>query len=416
MTIQADVALTYRLAEDGEGWELLCLPHVVCEIYPETGRIASLAYGDENNTTPESEMLTILTPGLINGHTHLELNPPEPMGLSEGESMADWLIRVATRYRDRDEGERIADAKVAAKELLSRGCTGVNDVSTSGASISALRETGLRGRVGLEFFHPDPVLDKQRLEVLKALLSKCFGAVNDTPWVTMGLAPHSPYNVSAAVLTALSQELPDIPVQLHMAESADEMAWFRGEKSGINTLHQTFLGRQFSPEEGVTSPFQRIPSAVSSGNNPWVLVHGNYLTASELTTMADWGLGLVHCPVSNDVLKHHPLNLDTVDAAGVAWCFGTDGRVSNAQLDLRAEARLAMSRGLSAEDAFFALTVGAAEVLGWDTVGELSTGNEADMVLWRAPKRQDIGLLELLMLPETRVDAVWVAGQKRFEQ
>ncbi len=69
-----------------------------------------------------------------------------------------------------------------------------------------------------------------------------------------------------------------------------------------------------------------------------------------------------------------------LDSAGVRWCFAT-GSASNAY-DLSSEAGMAVAHGLPPERAVFALTLGAADVLGVaDRLGSIEPGKQADLIV-----------------------------------
>ena len=115
-----------------------------------------------------------------------------------------------------------------ACEAVRAGVTCVADASDSAyESMSALRDTGLRGIVFQESFGPDPRLAGENFEKLKmkvARLREC-----ETSLVKCGVSPHAPYTVCAPQLELISEFAFDegLPLMMHAAETAMEVALMR---------------------------------------------------------------------------------------------------------------------------------------------------------------------------------------------
>jgi cytosine/adenosine deaminase-related metal-dependent hydrolase len=111
--------------------------------------------------------------------------------------------------------------------------------------------------------------------------------------------------------------------------------------------------------------------------------------------------------------------------SGVQTGIGVDGSASNDSSHLLAEARMALllqrvsgdPAGLSAEEALWMATVGGAQVLGRDDIGQLSPGKAADFVGFRLDQLDYAGALHdplaaLIFCSPQRVDLSVINGRE----
>lgn len=385
------------------------------------GRILRVAADPRRVVALGGAALTVLTPGFINTHAHLEFSgfaPVPPTG-----SMADWLADVVAQTRSHEAMalSPLDRARLGVAEAMRFGTTCVADISATGASLTALQEAGLRGVALLECFHPGHAVDETRLQAIVARFRELQNLAVSDGRVAVGLSPHSPFNVSPAAWRWLLAKLGDHPVllQTHLAESLDELHWLAGKdahqaEAGIDELHRKLLGHTIRPEPLGLSPVGYLAhhGLFTAGLS---VAHGIQVTAEEQALLASLGVGLAHCPRSNLFLHGRTADLST---APTDWAIGlgTDSHLSTSDLDLRAEALAACEvHGWSAGRALAALTVGGAEVLGLaNQVGQLTAGFSADMVLWSVPVGGEDGPEGVLavLLREGEVRQAWVAGQR----
>jgi cytosine/adenosine deaminase-related metal-dependent hydrolase len=332
-------------------------------IHPQTGKIASIS-SRLQECIPQKTGSTFLTPGLINAHTHLELHAETPIPLKPGETIADWILQVVAHSRSQTEADKVAACRQGVKEMLETGTTCVNDITSTGASITALSETGMRGQIALEFFHPrhnTPLNMASIREQLHNLTMQC----SSNRLLTLALSPHSPYNVAPAAWEAILRELDPIAIHTHLAETREEMRWFAEGQSALDTVHEQLLGQRFGPLTSGTSPLDFIRHLVSSR---WSIAHGVYLSQEDLHHLAKHGAGLVHCPRSNLHLSQEtlPLLQHLQETTGIPVGLGTDSRMSSPDLDLRSEGRVAQAcHHLSAQEVLALMTAGSASSMGY---------------------------------------------------
>ena len=176
-------------------------------------RIISIE-SDSPQSVPNKKSITILAPGFINGHAHLEHYRNNPVTFQN--NFGNWLIDVACEFAPATEEDKLERAAKSASLLLASGCTFVNDVSSSGQSAEALARFGMRGIINLEYFHPHHQPNEDRLTRLSNLYEKLQTMRKSNPSVFIGLSPHSPYNVSPCGLREALNRLKPCWIHTHL--------------------------------------------------------------------------------------------------------------------------------------------------------------------------------------------------------
>ncbi len=376
------------------------------------GRLADLPAG---HAYPPPEEDTLLTPGLVNCHTHLEQSFAEPIGKLEGEPFTEWLCKVVqTLKASSSAGEKTARCQAGAQELLETGATCVNDIASGKESLLTLDAQGLRGVVSLEVFHPgnEPV----RIEHWLAAYRDLQEGYTDHARLRIGLSPHSAYNVSPAAWRAIVEACKPALMHSHLAEFEDETRYLQGKASCIKDLHQRILGQRFYPACHAPSPTAYLHGHQLL-NARTVLAHAIHTTAADRECLQAAGVGIAHCPRSNLALHGQTLRACDWQDFDIPMGLGTDGRLSTSDLDLRAEARCAMQQhGWSAAQALKAMTLDGARVMGMaEAIGSLTPGKWADLVLWKAQPFASSPESALLSA-STQAQQVLIAGQNRYKR
>lgn len=370
--------------------------------------------------------LRLITPGLINLHTHLELSEGPRAPRAPGETMTDWLLAVIRRKGQPSPeaigGDRLeaatARCRRGAEMSLATGVSCVNDISTHGESLAVLADAGMRGVVCMEFFHA-----QAGAGAVDAIVERYFrefeasdGLASARGRLRTGISPHSPYAVSARAWRAVARACRPAIIHCHGGESLDEWRWIRGEPSPLKCLHLTVLGREFSPEPPPGArPRSPIGYLDAHGllDEATVVAHGVFATAADRQAMARHGATLAHCPRSNLALSDRTISWPAWQDSGIATGLGSDSLLSAPDLDIRAEARVAQTlHGWDAEETLARVTSHSARVLGWgDVLGVIQPGAWADLTLWRAQAQAGGSASALWLHPTTQADAVWVAGR-----
>ena len=392
----------------------------------DKGRIVAMGAMGELPDSPEKDAfiydndnISILAPGFVNAHCHLEQSFSTPVEKTPEQPMSDWLKRVTERNRQYSSPEDTEARCIrGVKALLASGTTCVNDISgMHGLTLGVLEEVGLRGIVSPEFFHPapDPVNLKSVFDIYRELTER----VRNHSLLQVGLSPHTPFNVSASAWRVLLKECTDpgsntLPIiHTHIAESKDELAWVSGKVSDIDTLHAMFADKAYPPLSPHTSSvlYMKHYGLLTEST---IAAHLIYTSAEDRRILKDSGVKIVHCPRSNLYLQNETLNWQDWLGSGIPIGLGTDGQLSTETLDIRDEARTAMTHhGISAANILELMTLGGARVMGLDSeIGTLAVGKSADYALWSVP--DSLGGLsaeDQLLAPETILTKLVVAGR-----
>jgi len=363
---------------------------------------------------------SILTPGLINVHTHIEQTVAESIPKLEYETFLDWLLKVVAFNRSCSGlEERQKRCQLGIEFLLSSGTTCINDIASTPDSLTALDAAGLRGIVSLECFHPAAEVDAQRIDQIRQLYKAFSEPYQAHPLLKTGLSPHSPYNVSAnAWAELLSTIQPDF-VHTHVAEwITAEKDYLQGQGTDVQILHQALLGKTFAPSFCSETPISHLNEAALLRPR-LVLAHCVQSTSDDralLNVYADT-LGVAHCPRSNLALHGQTLDYPDWKNISIPMALGTDGRMSTEDLDLRAEARVAQRlHSWSDEETLEKLTSDGAKVLGMEQeVGQLAPGYFADCVVWQTAEAEFLSnaeqALQAMLSSQTKAQSVYVQGK-----
>ena len=363
---------------------------------------------------------SILLPGLVNAHCHLELTAMR--GFLDGLGFREWVLRLTFARRAVLSDEMLLDAaRLGVEEGLRAGITTFGDTGDTGAGFSAMLEAGVRGICYREVFGPAPA---QCAESLLALRDKVTGMrERETSLVRVGVSPHAPYTVSDELFVAtaaLAREL-GTPMAIHIAESALESELV---ERGAGAFADGLRARGMQAPVRGSSPVELLERLGVLRARP-LLIHCVRVDERDIGRIARNGCAVAHCPASNAKLGHGVAPLANLLGASIRVGLGTDSVASNDRMDVLDEARLAslMSGArerrvdaLSTSAAIELATIGGARALGLDAeIGTLEAGKSADLAAfpipsYRRPVHDPVAAL-LFAMPGTAAALVTVAGR-----
>jgi cytosine/adenosine deaminase-related metal-dependent hydrolase len=280
---------------------------------------------------------SVILPGLVNTHTHLELTALRGYLENEESDFFAWLRKLTLARLERMTADDIrVSAMWGACEAVRAGITCVGDASDSAMmSMLALRDVGLRGVVFQESFGPDPRLASENF----AKLTMKIGELRDveTDLVKVGVSPHAPYTVCGPQLEliadfAMSEQL---PLMMHAAESQAEDDFVR-HGAGIFAESLAKRGIEWTPPR--TSTIQYLKQTGILDCQP-LLAHCIRVDENDIEILRQTGSKVAHCPKSNAKLGHGVAPLMALLDAGVTVGLGSDSVASNNTCDLIEEAR-----------------------------------------------------------------------------
>lgn len=335
-----------------------------------------------------------LMPGLVNAHTHLELT-----GLAtrvEPTDFPGWIRSVRELKAGLGPEWFAAAARQGVKDAFAAGITYLLDTGDSGAVFGALTELGGAGVVYQEVFGPHPAqADASRADLARRAEAarRSVGAR-----VVVGVSPHAPYTVSGPLYRSVARlaEEHQYPIAVHLAESLAETAFVtRGE----GPFADAWSARGIPPlaEQCPNDPTaRRSPVAWLDAHGvltkDTLVIHAVQLDAADLGILAARGVGLAHCPCSNQKHGHGDAPLAAILQAAIRVGVGTDSVVSVGRLDVFGEMRAARALGrLSAAQALSLGTRdGARLVAAAPDFGTITGGHWADLVAISLPDGQGV--------------------------
>ena len=337
-------------------------------------------------------LAAVLTPGLVNAHTHLELSYLRDV-VAPGERFIDWVrMLIARRSEVPDPVDRriVEAARDGIREARAAGTALVGDISNSLITVPLLAEAGMPGVVFyelLKFNEGDPAGRVQRAR-------QKLDALDAHAGVRTSLAAHAPYSVAPLLFRAIRADLdrhPFAPSAVHLAESAEEVQFVRtGDGPWRDLLLEIGTWtNEWKPPGG--SPVAYLADAGFLDSRVLV-VHGVQCTSSDLSRLAALGSTIVACPRSNRHVGVGSPPLDAFYRAGVRVAFGTDSLASVEDLNVFGE--LAEARRLApqvpARTLIESATLTGATALGFDgELGSIEPGKRAALLSVSLPSPVD---------------------------
>ncbi len=326
---------------------------------------------------------TIVLPGLVNVHTHLELSTLRGQ-VPPGRSFVDWVLRLLERRQGLSPEGYASAVEGGIAELIRAGTTCVGEVSSIGAGFMGLKRSGLRGVVYYEVIGPEDAraeaLSETPFAHVEAMREQARGTLLD-----VGISPHAVYSVSPRFFRLCRQfrQRAGLKAAIHAAESPDEIEYLRSGTGEIRSrlLPATGWGELPPPATGV-SPVAYLHD-LGMLDSRCLLVHTVHLAEEDLDILAKSGATVAHCPRSNAHIGVGRAPLKALIDREIPVGLGTDSLASNQSLSLWDEIRFAHrahSGFLSPKEWIRMATVGGALALGLDhEIGTLEPGKRADL-------------------------------------
>lgn len=365
----------------------------------------------------------VVIPGLINTHHHFyqTLTRAYPPALDR--TLFPWLQALYPVWARLTPEALDAAVTVALAELLLSGCTTTTDhhyvfpaglaeaidIEATAAARLGIRVVLTRGSMDLSErdggLPPDSVV--QDADTILADSERLIARYHDpAPHAALqiALAPCSPFSVTFGLMRATAELAGRTGVRLHthLAETADEAA---------------FCQKRFG-----CSPLDYLEQCGWLRPGTW-LAHGIHFSTPDIARLARGGVGVTHCPCSNQGLASGTCRVCELERAGVAVGLGVDGSASNDASNLMQEVRAAflLQRGangieaVSHLDALRWATEGSAACIGRPELGRIVPGAAADLALFKLDELRFSGagdpLAALVLCGAHRADRVMVGGR-----
>ena len=311
---------------------------------------------------------TLLTPGLVNAHTHLELSFLRGK-LPPNSDFVDWLKAVKELRDGADERCLAVSAAEGAAEATLYATTLIVDHTAT----NVWRKAAL-----------PPI----RLVIAQELVSRTQSAFCDcaTRLVRFALAPHSPYRIPGSrLLEALRLARQNrLLISIHAAEHPAEIRFL---KDGSGPLRRLLLS--FGIDLSDFHPPQQTPIAYlhSLGllTPRTLLIHANYISDEETELLKRSGAAVVYCPRSHQFFSHPPHPAPRLLAENIPLLFGTDSLASCPNLNLLEDLAVAHRLCRIAPETLLKCATSTAAAFIWNTplLGHIRKGAPADIAAFK---------------------------------
>lgn len=351
----------------------------------------------------------IITPGLVNSHTHLSLTALG--GLIPPQEFHDWISRIPHAVQALDQNDLAASTSAGAIECLKSGTTVVGDIAYGPEAPSAASDCGLAGTFFWEVLGIPGEELRHRLradEFPESPPTSCAGRTR------CGLSPHAPYTSGPELVRAVRQlaREHDSGFAVHIAESPAEVELIM---DGTGPLAHLALRLAKGFDAPGLTPVRYLHSLDALDGA--VAIHCVHVPPSDIRLLANTARGVVFCPRSNAYLRAGRAPVTRLLNAGARIGLGTDSSASNTDLDLLKELRvlLEIAPDITPERALRMVTIEGAEILGLDnSFGSLDVDKQADLAIWHMPATED-PIDDLVRLTDgDSIEAVMSAGTWRI--
>ncbi len=370
----------------------------------------------------------VILPGLINTHHHFYQTLTRACPSALNKELFPWLKSLYPIWAGLTEDMIHLSTRLAAVELLLSGCTTAADhhyIFPEAArealdiQVDAIQQIGIRAtltRGSMSLGEDEGGLPpRNTIQDEDSILADCERVIDryhdekEGSMIQVALAPCSPFSVTEDLMKQSAQLARRKKVRLHthLAETHDETD-FCIELFGVR-------------------PVDYLERVGWMADDVW-LAHGIHFTDKEITRLGKAGVGISHCPSSNMILGSGQCRTRDLEKAGSPVGLGVDGSASNDCSNMIQEVRQALmlqrlrygSSGITHFDALRWATQGSARCLGRNDIGEIASGKQADLALFKLDETRFSGagdpLAALLLCGAYKADYVMVAGKWKVKK
>ncbi len=319
--------------------------------------------------TNEVTVPGLLMPAMINAHCHT------PMvlfrGAGEGLPVDRWLKEVMwPRESKLTPADVKAGMALGVTEMLSNGIgTSCEMYFHADAMAEAAIEANFRSIITAPFIEADSFAGLGPISEQMAAAVDFADRHAGHRLIGAGLGPHSVYALGSDTLASIGQLAADNDMLIHI-----HVAELPAENQMVSELGPSVV---------------KVLDGLGLLTPKTVAAHGIWVDDEDIALLAERGVGVCHCPVSNMGHAQGIAPLQRLQEAGIDVCLATDGPASHYRLDLFEEMRTALrlhrlhnqdASALGPRDVLALTTHRAASVLGRSDLGQLRPGFRADMV------------------------------------
>jgi len=314
---------------------------------------------------------TILLPGFVNAHAHLELTDIGPLTAHE---FVPWIMELnqhKRRQTDRDIAQSVQNGFLAMQES---GVTTVVDHISFNTNLAVFNQSplnvyGFGEVVGSKKAVSEELYKAQTLQKQKAKFP-------------FQLSPHAVHTVDESMLAHIFANH-EPPYSIHLAEYQAEQDYFATHQGAfVDFISALYPELKNTIRHNATSAIKYLDQNGLHLKDS-LIIHGNYLNEEDINIMSRCkGNTVVHCPGSFDFFNHKVFPYHELCQHKIPVALGTDSIASNTCLNFLHEIKLFLKEfpHTTLFELLPLITTNACQTLKLDKCGQISTGYKAHIV------------------------------------
>lgn len=355
-------------------------------VIDDHGRIADFGfqkdilkkYSDRNSQVVESKN-SVIMPGLVNAHTHLELSMMKDV-IPHGLNFSDWVFEAITKRFQFTDATVSADCEKQIHALEACGTVAVGDIANhSATSLPLLEKSSLYAVVFNEATGFANAIAKNRFqEFVNKIPAKTHNKIHQA------LVPHALYSVSPELFKLIADYNGSTKIStIHLAESKDETEFLQTGSGRMKEMIQKIGRWDNSWKTPGTSPVSYLKK-LEILNSKLLIVHAVHVSDEDIELLRSHKVNICSCPRSNvriNVGGKAPI--EKYLKAGLNVCLGTDSLASNDDLNLWNEMTFFKSvhPHIPNQAIIEMATINGARSLGFDQqIGSIEKGKENALI------------------------------------
>ncbi len=376
-------------------------------ILVENGRIVNVgSYADLKGQGDLTEYDgVVLTPALINCHSHLELSHLSELsdnGPWQGD-ITGWISKLLILRERLPLESALYAARRSLEKLYYAGVVLVADIG----NLVPSSDIGKGASAGVDFY----------LEILglgDAAVGSGLHRLAELDMVDTNCTGHAPYSTNKRLLIALKEKSKrdGSLFPIHTAESLTELQFLENGSGPFRSFIEDRGGWDDSFTAPGCGPIEYL-DRIGVLDDSTLCVHCVHVTDDEIELMAKCRAKVCLCPGSNRFLAVGVAPVEKMLAAGILPGLGTDSLASNPVLSIWQEMTLLREDhpGLDPAHAFAFATHGGAYSLGTPQFGSLEPGKSASILAVKAEGITAQNVYEYLTTRGQNAEVQWLAGR-----
>jgi cytosine/adenosine deaminase-related metal-dependent hydrolase len=352
---------------------------------------------------------SVLMPGLINAHTHLEFSA-NTTTLKYGNFLR-WLNSVISNREELVEKATTELIDTQLKKMLQSGTTTIAAISSYSLDINSAINSDINVVYFIEAIGSKADMIDALFADFKAKLNTALENRSDN--FIPAIAIHSPYSVHPILIKEVLQiaKEKNLSVSSHFQESDQENRWLNYSDGEFSDFFNNFLNQSKS----LTTPKKFLEQFKNIDNLSFT--HCAVANKDELNYIKKLNGSVIHCPKSNRLLTNNTLDLEHLENINLA--LGTDGLSSNNSLNLFYELRTALFLHTNIDlnklckKLLLSATNGGAKALGLNK-GILAKQKDADIISFCLPNScEEIeDLATMIILHTNHINKLYIQGKQ----